>query len=74
MNVLYLIIGKHNIDIWDEGIPPFGENSGFGDSDYVKRIEFTDEESKQDIIAILEQFVLEDYLEISEDEYNFLIN
>ena len=74
MNVLYLIIGKHNIDIWEEGIPSFGENSGFGASDYVKRIEFTDEESKQDVIAILEQFALEDYIILDEDEYNFLIN
>jgi hypothetical protein len=74
MNVLYLIIGKHNIDIWDEGIPSFGENSGFGDSDYVKRIEFTDEQSRQTTIDILEQFALEDYIILDEDEYNFLIN
>jgi len=68
MNVLYLIIGKHNIESWDDN-----EIQDIS-LDEVKRIEFTDEESKEDVIAILEQFVLEDYLEISEDEYNFLIN
>ena len=68
MNVLLLLIGKHNIESWDEN-----EIQDI-DLDDVKRVEFTDDKSKETIIEILCQFVLEDYIILDEDEYNFLIN
>lgn len=67
-NVLFLLMGKHNIESWDDN-----EIQDIS-LDEVKRIEFTDEQSRQTTIAILEQFALEDYIILDEDEYNFLIN
>lgn len=68
MEKLYLLIGKHNIDAWDRNEPNEIE------LDDVKEINFCDKESRGEIIDIMCQFILEDYICLDEDEYNFLKN
>ena len=67
-NVLFLLMGKHNIESWDD------DEIQDIDLDDVKKVEFNDSESRQTTINILEQFAIEDYIILDEDEYNSLIN
>ena len=67
-NILFLLMGKHNIESWDDN-----EIQDI-DLDDVKKLGFKDSESRQPTIDILEQFAIEDYIILDEDEYNFLIN
>jgi len=65
---LYLLLGKENIDFWDDN------DISEIDIDDVVKIQFASESDRKTTIEIFCRFILEDYIVLDEDEFNFLKN
>lgn len=69
MHKLFVLLGKENIERWDEN-----EDIDEIDLDDVKEINFDAESDCKTVIEIFCRFILEDYIILDEDEFNLLKN